>query len=79
MSATQNLKGPWTHRLLVYFFTVLFGLLIYWLLGFGMRDIGTWPGPIYSEIEQRLSDPKLADEATAIQKQIDELQPKLGN
>jgi hypothetical protein len=72
MSATQNLKGPWTHRLLVYFFTVLFGLLIYWLLGFGLRDIGTWPGPVYSEVEQRLNDPKLAAEATALQKQIDE-------
>ena len=38
MSATQTHKGPWTHRLLVYFFTVLFGVLIYWLLGFVMRD-----------------------------------------
>lgn len=72
MSATQSHKGPWTHRLLVYFFTVLFGLLIYWLLGFVMRDIGTWPGPIYAEVEQRLSDAVLTGEATTIQKQIAE-------
>jgi len=72
MSTTQPHKGPWTHRLLVYFFTVLFGLLIYWLLGFVMRDIGTWPGPVYSDIEKRLSDAALTGELTAVQKQIDE-------
>jgi hypothetical protein len=72
MSATQTHKGPWTHRLLVYFFTVLFGLLIYWLLGFVMRDIETWPGPDYRESEKRLGDPKLTQEAATIQTQIDE-------
>jgi hypothetical protein len=72
MSAPQTHKGPWTHRLLVYFFTVLFGLLIYWLLGFVMRDIETWPGPNYGEIEKRLGDPKLTAEAARIQAQIDE-------
>jgi len=72
MSASQTHKGPWTHRLLVYGFTVLFGILIYWLLGFVMRDIGTWPGPVYTEIKERLSDPGLTQEAATIQKQIDE-------
>ena len=74
MSATQTQthKGPWTHRVLVYFFTILFGILIYWLLGFVMRDIGTWPGPVYTEVRERLSDTVLIQEATSIQKQIDE-------
>jgi len=72
MNATQTHKGPWTHRLLVYFFTVLFGLLIYWLLGFVLRDIGTWPGPVFADTEKRLGDPKLAQEAVTIQEQIDE-------
>ena len=72
MNATPIHKGPWTHRLLVACFSVLFGLLIYWLLGFVMRDIGTWPGPVYSEVGERLSDPALAREAAATQKQIDE-------
>jgi uncharacterized membrane protein YccC len=57
---------------LVYFFAVLFGLLVYWLLGFAMRDIGTWPGPVYAELEQRLNDATRLSEATTTQKQIDE-------
>jgi len=72
MRATLSHKGPWTHRLLVYFFTVLFGILIYWLLGFFMRDIGTWPGPNYQEVEARLGDPKLTQQATLLQNQLEE-------
>ena len=79
MSATQTHKGPWTHRLLVYFFTVLFGVLIYWLLGFVMRDIGTWPGPAYTDVKERLSDTALTQEAATIQKQIDEAKRAIEN
>lgn len=72
MSNTPSHKGPWTHRLLVYFFSVLFGVLIYWLLGFFMRDIGTWPGPDFAAVENRLGDPKLAQRVTSLQNQIEE-------
>ncbi|MEI6074715.1 MAG: hypothetical protein WCS94_04020 [Verrucomicrobiota bacterium] len=72
MNATQTHRGPWSHRLLVYFFTVLFGILIYWLLGFAMRDIGTWPGPDYSDVEKSLSDARVAQEAATINSQIDD-------
>jgi len=74
MSATHSPKGPWTHRWLVFFFTLLFGLLIFWLLGFFMRDLGTWPGPNYAEVRDRLSDPALTREAETIQRELDEVQ-----
>ncbi|MBN2507140.1 MAG: hypothetical protein JXQ71_10630 [Verrucomicrobia bacterium] len=32
-------KGPWAHRVLVCGFSLLFGLLVYWVLGFVLRDI----------------------------------------
>jgi hypothetical protein len=73
MFATPTPKGPWTHRVLVSFFSVLFGLLIYWLLGFVIRDIGTWPGPAYGEIEQRLGDAALMAESAALEKQLEEI------
>src|SRR5947209_6165691 len=57
MSATHPApKGPWTHRFLVHLFTVVLTVLIYWLLGFIVDDIGTWPGPEYSAVEQRMLD-----------------------
>ena len=73
MSDNSSHKGPWTHRLLIYFFSILFSILIYWLLGFFMRDIGTWPGPQYQDVETRLGNPQLTQEATTVQSQIDEI------
>ena len=52
-------KAPWTHRLLILFFAGLFGLLVFWLIGFVLRDIGTWPGPDYAAVEQETLDPAL--------------------
>src|SRR5262252_8729202 len=72
MKTTRPHQGSWGHRFLVYFFAALFGVLIYWLLGFAMRDIGTWPGPQYADVEKRLSDPQLTKEAAAIASQIEE-------
>jgi hypothetical protein len=79
MTTTRANKGPWTHRLLLYFFTVLFGVLVYWLLGFVMRDIGTWPGPVYRQVEKRLSDPQLTQTAETLQNQIDEANRAITN
>jgi hypothetical protein len=79
MTTTRTNKGPWTHRLLIYFFTVLFGVLIYWLLGFAMRDIGTWPGPRYAEVEQRLGDAQLTQEAGSLQSQVAEANRAIGS
>lgn len=55
---TRSPQGPWLHRFLLYLVAVAFGLLIYWLLGFVMRDITTWPGPDVAIIEQSLLDPQ---------------------
>jgi hypothetical protein len=74
MSTTATHKGPWKHRLMVYFFTALFGLLIYWLLGFVMRDIGTWPGPDFQEVEKRMQNPQLVTEAATLRDEIDKTQ-----
>jgi hypothetical protein len=57
---------------LVLFFSVLVGLLIYWLLGFLVKDIGTWPGPAYRDVEQRLLDPAVVQRAESLAKQIEE-------
>jgi len=64
--------GPWTHRLLVYAFSVLFGLLVYWLLGFVVRDISTWPGPSYDEVQRQMLDAPLLQELESFRLQIEE-------
>ena len=59
-------KGPIILRLLVLGFSVVFGLLFFWLLGFVMDDIGAWPGPDLSELEDRLLDKSLRQTAESL-------------
>ena len=65
-------KGPWSHRFLVHLFTVILAILIYWLLGFAVRDIGSWPGPSYDDIESRQLDSGLVDQLDALNSKISE-------
>lgn len=76
-------RGPWTHRALVWVFAIALGVLIYWLTGFVVNDIARWPGPEYSELEEKLLDPDLrreekeiADELGVVQLQIREREGK---
>jgi len=70
MSEKQTKKGPWTHRFLVHLFTFLFAVLMYWLLGFVVDDIGRWQGPIYSDIEERLLDRQLVERSETLNEDI---------
>jgi predicted RNA-binding Zn-ribbon protein involved in translation (DUF1610 family)/chaperonin cofactor prefoldin len=76
-------KGPWIHRFAVRFLSILFGLLIYWLLGFIVRDIGTIDGPQYEpfrkeHVPQELDDRKeqLNNDIAEASKQIRDLTRK---
>lgn len=79
MTTPRTASGPWTHRLLVYCFTGLFALLNYWLLGFVINDIGTWPGPEYQRIEQRFIDQSLIRELESLNAQVDETTRAIAN
>ncbi len=70
MKPNQSPPGPWTHRLAVVVFSIVFALLLFWLLGFVLRDIGTWPGPDYAAIERTMVDPRLLQENQQLQSQI---------
>ena len=79
MTAPRPNRGPWTHRLLLRLFTVGLAILSYWLLGFVINDIGTWPGPDYSEIESRMLDQNLLKQAEKLAATITETDRKIAN
>ncbi|MDX9752439.1 MAG: hypothetical protein RBU29_00655, partial [bacterium] len=45
-------KGPWLHRASILFFSILFGLLLFWLMGFIDRDIKYSGRPNYVDMER---------------------------
>jgi hypothetical protein len=74
MKPLQQHRGPWTHRVLIGFATVLVGLLFYWLLGFVMSDIGSIAGPDWRDVETRLVDANLLRRETELQREIADTQ-----
>lgn len=63
-------KGPSIHRFLTMLFAAILAILCYWLLGFVVDDIGTWPGPVYAELEARRLDQNVVKGADDVQRQI---------
>lgn len=73
MPQSNKAKGPWLHRLLVGVFTVLFAVLIFWLLDFAIDDIGSIRGPEYTVVEKRFLSPELLRERDTISSQLAEI------
>lgn len=70
MAETRKQEGPRLHRALVIVFSCILGVLVYWLLGFVMDDIGTLRGPEYADVEVRHLDPTLVQEAGKLDEQF---------
>jgi predicted RNA-binding Zn-ribbon protein involved in translation (DUF1610 family) len=77
MMTGPSRKGPVTHRLMVLMLSGVFALLFYWLLGFVIKDIGSWPGPDLVELEKQLLDPQLVQEAESLDSQLEETNRKI--
>ncbi len=65
-------KGPWLSRLAINVLTVVVAVLIYWLLGFIVNDIGSVAGPDYDEVEKRHIDQALIAREKALAGDIKE-------
>jgi predicted RNA-binding Zn-ribbon protein involved in translation (DUF1610 family) len=70
-------KSPWGNRLAIRFFTLVLGVLIFWLLGFLMQDIRSIRGPDYGEVERRHLDPSLSDQKEDLARRLAETERRL--
>jgi hypothetical protein len=72
-------KGPWFHRLAIHFFTVVLGVIFYWLLGFLVMDIRSIDGPDYQAFEAQRLDQQLVEKSRNLEKQISDLELQINN
>lgn len=63
-------RGPWSHRFLINFFTLVLAALVYWTLGFIVDDLGSAEGPRYRDIEARFLDPSAAERAKQLKEEL---------
>ncbi len=68
---TIKKKGPRGYRLLVMALNGLFGLLLYWLLGFIMEDISNQPGPNLQILQKKYQDSILVQEEETINESLE--------
>jgi len=54
-------KSPWTHRFFMFFFSLVLGLLLVWLMSRVIDQVGEWPGPSYDRLEQSRLAPALIE------------------
>ena len=72
-------RGTWWQRVLVWAFSILLTLLIYWLLGFILNDIGRLQGPIWTDFEAAQLDPELRAAEGRLDDEIAEVDRQLAN
>lgn len=70
-------KGPWTHRFLVLVLSFTLTLLVYWLLGFLLRDIGALPGPDWNELERKHLDAALVEQQRELDGQLKSIRDRI--
>ena len=70
MSDKKKLKGSWSQRAFVFLLSVVFGVLLYWILGFLTHDLGTIRGPELSAIEKKYVEHHLLEKQKYLNEQI---------
>ena len=78
-SVETERRGTWWQRMLIWLFSLVLTVLIYWLLGFVLEDIGRMPGPNWSQLESELLDPALKIREQELASQISEVNREIDN
>lgn len=66
-------KGPRSYRFLMMTLYVVFGLLLFWFLGFLMDDIANRPGPNLTQVQKKYQDPQLVKDKEAYSASLKDL------
>ena len=72
-------RGTWGIRFLINLSTVALGILIFWLLGFIMKDIVSIEGPDYARVEEKYVNRDLTQKEELFEKEIAELGRKISD
>jgi len=63
-------KGPWINRFVIRLLTLILAALVYWLLGFFVKDIRSIDGPAFDEIQMKHVDSALYDKLHSLDRRI---------
>ena len=79
MSKSKKFKGPWIQRFSIVFLSLVLGVLLFWLLGFITKDIGSLRGPDFSKVEAKFVDAELVGKHESLKENLDGIRENLRN
>ncbi|MHC4685340.1 MAG: hypothetical protein ACYTEW_13645 [Planctomycetota bacterium] len=79
MSNNKKLKGPWLQRVSIIFLSLVLAVLLYWLLGFITKDIGSLRGPDFSKVQAKYVDDQLVKRQNSLKEELDIIRENIGN
>ena len=79
MSENKKFKGPWIQRAAIVFLGLILGVLLYWLLGFITRDIGSLRGPDFSIVQAKYVNAQLRENQKSLEEKLAALNKQIGN
>ena len=71
MTENKKLKGPWIQRLGIIFLSLILAVLLFWLLGFLIKDIGSLRGPDFSKVQADYVDAELVRKQKSLKESLD--------
>lgn len=79
MSENKKLKGPWVQHLGIIFLSLILGGLLFWLLGFMTKDIGSLRGPDLSKVQADYVDAELVRKQNSLKESLDVIKNNIRN
>ncbi len=79
MSENKKLKGPWVQHLGIIFLSLILGVLLFWLLGFLTKDIGSLRGPDFSKVQADYVDAELVRRQRSLKESLDVIKNNIRN
>lgn len=79
MSENKKLKGPWIQQAFIILLSVVLGVLLYWLLGFITKDIGSLRGPDFSIVQAKYVNAQLRENQKSLEEKLATLNKQIGN
>jgi len=79
MNNNKKNKGPWVQRFSIILMSFILGVLLFWLLGFIMRDIGSLRGPDLSKVQAKYVDAELVEQQKSLKESLDSNKENIRN
>ena len=70
MSTQRKTKGPFAQRFFIVTLSIVFGILLFWLLSFVTDDMRRIPGPHIADSEKQFVNAQLLAQQKTLSKQL---------